>query len=107
MLEPPRGSAPPPRGNLGSAPDIASRQVDLQLTYLDGQVKILGKYQKQVRIQELVGGCNFRGCGHSGAELCERSKLSAAWVQGPLEGPRSFWDFNAQICIHPDFFFNF
>ena len=35
----------------------------------------------------------------SKAESRERSKQSAAGVQGPLKGPGSFWVFDAQICI--------
>ena len=54
----------------------------------------------QVRIQDLVKG----GAPPSEAESCrrskaERSKHSAAGVQGPLKGPGSFWVFDAQICI--------
>ena len=40
-----------------------------------------------------------KSCWHSEAESCERSKQSAAGVQGPLKGPGSFWVFDAQICI--------
>ena len=38
-------------------------------------------------------------CRHSEAESGERSKHSAAGVQGPPNGPGSFWVFDAQICI--------
>ena len=38
-------------------------------------------------------------CRRSEVESHERSKLSAAGVQGPLKGPGSFWVFDAQICI--------
>ena len=38
-------------------------------------------------------------CRRSEAKSRERSKQSAARVQGPLKGPGSFWVFNAQICI--------
>ena len=40
-----------------------------------------------------------KSCRRSEAELHERSKHSAAGVQGPLKGPGSFWVFDAQICI--------
>ena len=36
---------------------------------------------------------------HSKVESSERSKHSAAGVQGPLKDPGSFWLFDAQICI--------
>ena len=46
-------------------------------------------------------GSEAKSCQHSEAELCEWSNQFAAWVQGPLKGPGSFWVFNAQICILP------
>ena len=53
----------------------------------------------QVRIQDLVTGggpaSEAKSCRRSKVELCDRSKQSAAGVQGPLKGPGSFWIFNA------------
>ena len=46
-------------------------------------------------------GSEAESCRHSEAESCEWSEQIAAGVQGPLEGPGSFWVFNAQICILP------
>ena len=38
-----------------------------------------------------------KNCWHNRAESHEQSKLSVAWVQGPLKGFGNFWVFNAQI----------
>ena len=56
----------------------------------------------QVRIQDLVKGVpasEAESCRCSEVESHEQSEHSAAGVQGPLKGPRSFWVFDAQICI--------
>ena len=65
-------------------------------------VMFSGGTENQVRIQDLVkGGHQAKSCQHSEAESHEQSEQFVAGVQGPLKGPGSFWDFNAQICILP------
>ena len=46
-----------------------------------------------------VPASEAESCRCSEAESCKRSEQSAAGVQCLLKGPRSFWVFNAQICI--------
>ena len=66
-------------------------------------MKNYGAQIPQVRIQDLIKGGGpapeAESCRRSKADLHERSKQSAAGVQGSLKGPGSFWVFNAQLCI--------